>query len=99
MCVIAVSTLLLPATSRDTDFDVEPFRVNLAHEVPHMKALIQNTRLPGTTLYPAAEIEFGIRLDFLRDLQMKWFNDFDWTKQEAALNKYVRHSQFLDRFQ
>ncbi|KAJ7356708.1 Alpha/Beta hydrolase protein [Mycena albidolilacea] len=87
LCVITVSTLFLPATSRDTDFDVQPFRVNLAHEVPHMKALIQNTRLPGTTLYPAADIEFGIRLDFLRDLQMKWLNDFDWTKQEAALNK------------
>ncbi|KAJ7738281.1 Alpha/Beta hydrolase protein [Mycena olivaceomarginata] len=87
MCVISVSTPLLPATSRDTDFDVEPFRVNLAHEVPHMKTLIQNTRLPGTTLYPVVEIEFAIRLDFLRDLQMKWFNDFDWTKQEAALNK------------
>jgi hypothetical protein len=83
-----VSTLFLPAASRNTDFDVQPFRVNLAHEVPHMKALIQNTRLPGTTLYPAADIEFDIRLDFLRDLQMKWLNEFDWTKQEATLNKY-----------
>ncbi|KAJ6519255.1 Alpha/Beta hydrolase protein [Mycena sanguinolenta] len=52
-----------------------------------MKALVQNTRLPTTTLYPAAGIEFGIQLDFLQGLQMEWLNEFNWTKQEATLNE------------
>ncbi|KAF7340154.1 Epoxide hydrolase domain protein [Mycena venus] len=56
-------------------------------KLPHMKALVENTRLPDRTLYPGAGIEFGIKLDFLRDLQAKWLNDYNWTKQEATLNE------------
>jgi hypothetical protein len=39
-------------------------------------------------LYPAAGIDFGIELDFLRELQTKWLDEFDWAKQEAELNEY-----------
>ncbi|KAF7367408.1 Epoxide hydrolase domain protein [Mycena sanguinolenta] len=85
ICLLMVS---LPAMSSDApNLHVEPFRIDLAHELPRMKALVQNTRLPVTALYPAAGIEFGIRLDFLHDLQVEWLNEFNWTKQEAALNE------------
>ncbi|KAJ7239016.1 hypothetical protein B0H12DRAFT_1136588 [Mycena haematopus] len=46
---------------RRPGFHVEPFRIDLAHEIPRMKALVQYTRLPCTTLYPAAGINFGIQ--------------------------------------
>jgi hypothetical protein len=86
---LTMSTFLFPAISGDaTGFNVKPFRVDLGHEVPHMKALVQNTRLPERPLYPAAGIDFGIELDFLRELQTKWLDEFDWAKQEAELNEY-----------
>ncbi|KAJ6569565.1 Alpha/Beta hydrolase protein [Mycena capillaripes] len=90
LCLCAtISTFFLSATGRvDTAvFNVQPFRINLAHEVAHMRALVQNTRLPDKTLYPAVGIDLGIELDFLRDLRTQWLEDYNWTKQEVALNE------------
>ncbi|KAF7340147.1 Epoxide hydrolase domain protein [Mycena venus] len=85
LCLVA---LLFPLSATSSaGFDVQPFRVDLGHEVAHMKALVQNTRLPDKPLYPEASIEFGMELDVLRDLQTKWLNDYDWAKQEATLNE------------
>lgn len=35
--------------------------------------------------------EYGTNLDYLKELADYWVNDFDWRKQEAAIN---RHPQF-----
>ncbi|KAJ7171790.1 Alpha/Beta hydrolase protein [Mycena crocata] len=51
------------ARRNDTTFDVQPFRVDLMPELPHLKILSHNTQLPAKPLYPAADIEFGIELD------------------------------------
>jgi hypothetical protein len=64
-----------------------PFRINLGDRVPHLDELVSKTHLPAKGLYPAAGIEFGIQLDFLRDLQTQWLHEYSWADQEAELNK------------
>jgi hypothetical protein len=88
--------LLLPAACMDlAKFDVKPFRIDLAQELDHLRAVLQTTRLPETALYPAAGLEFGIELDFLRDLRREWLDNFDWAEQEAALNEWDYSFVFL----
>jgi hypothetical protein len=78
-----LSTAVLAAKTGN----VHPFRINLAEGIPHLEALVKNTRLPEKPLYPGAGIEFGVQLDFLRDLQTQWVDGFNWTAQEAELNQ------------
>ncbi|KAJ7629345.1 Alpha/Beta hydrolase protein [Mycena rosella] len=52
--------------------------------------------LSNETLYPTAGIDFGIELDFLRDLQEEWLEDFDWAKQEAALNELSQFTTTIE---
>ncbi|KAJ6573944.1 Alpha/Beta hydrolase protein [Mycena vulgaris] len=75
---------------------MQPFRVDLVQELAHLKLLVQNTRLPNNTLYPAAGIDFGIELDFLRDLQREWVDEFDWLKQEAELNELSQFTATIE---
>ncbi|KAJ6501431.1 Alpha/Beta hydrolase protein [Mycena vitilis] len=86
--LLATSSLFLPCGGLNADgFNVQPFRIDLGHKVAHMKLLVENTRLPDTSLYPTAGIDFGIELDFLRDLRSRWLDHFNWTKQESELNE------------
>ncbi|KAJ7771918.1 hypothetical protein DFH07DRAFT_997561 [Mycena maculata] len=55
-------------------FNVQPFRIDLVQKLGHLKVHLRNTLLPEQTLYPAAGIEFGIELDFLRALQTEWLD-------------------------
>ncbi|KAJ6573917.1 Alpha/Beta hydrolase protein [Mycena vulgaris] len=71
---------------------VHPFRIDLGKGIPHLEALVKNTHLPEKALYPAAGIEFGVELDFLRDLQSQWVGEYDWAKEEAELNKFAHYT-------
>ncbi|KAJ6573954.1 Alpha/Beta hydrolase protein [Mycena vulgaris] len=95
--LLLAAAFVLPAASADTtNFNVQPSRVDLAHELAHLKLLVQNTRLPNNTLYPGAGIEYGIELDFLRDLQKEWLDEFDWLKQEAELNELSQFTATIE---
>ncbi|KAK7064781.1 putative epoxide hydrolase [Favolaschia claudopus] len=67
--------------------EIHPFRIDLSSRISRLELLVKNTELPSNPLYPGAGLEFGLQLDFLRDLQAHWINDFDWAKQEAKLNQ------------
>ncbi|KAJ7171768.1 Alpha/Beta hydrolase protein [Mycena crocata] len=75
---------------------VRPFRIDLGKGIAHLQTLVKNTRLPEKPLYPGAGIEFGIELDFLRDLQTQWVDDYDWSKQEAELNQFAQYTTIIE---
>lgn len=69
------------------DFAVKKFVVNLAHEVPRMLDLANQTRLPVRPEYSGLGSTAGIALDVLKDLQSEWTNQFDWRREEADMNQ------------
>jgi pimeloyl-ACP methyl ester carboxylesterase len=40
--------------------------------------------------------DYGTNLAYLKDLATYWHNDFDWRKQEAALNKFAHFKAEID---
>ena len=65
-------------------FNLRPFTLNLTSEVPHMLDLVNNTRLPDASEYPGASA--GIPLDSLKSLRAEWLTQFDWDKEQLAMN-------------
>ncbi|KAJ7618577.1 Alpha/Beta hydrolase protein [Roridomyces roridus] len=82
-----VGSVLAATTHRTGNFNVKPFKIDLAGEIPHLKSLVNNTRLPETALYPEAGPNSGIELDTLRELSDEWVTSFDWEKEEAEMNR------------
>ncbi|KAJ7873823.1 hypothetical protein B0H14DRAFT_2269052, partial [Mycena olivaceomarginata] len=70
-----------------SNFKLQPFKIDLAGEIPRLKSLLNNTRLPAKTLYSDAGPQKGIELDVLRDLKTEWSTTFDWEAQQAELNQ------------
>ncbi|KAJ7162103.1 Alpha/Beta hydrolase protein [Mycena filopes] len=80
------ATFVASALANDS-FNVQPFEIDLRSELPRMKNLVKNTRLPVKPLDPEAGQEKGIELDFLRELQTEWSTTFNWETQQAELNQ------------
>jgi hypothetical protein len=83
----AAPALGAPAERTDT-LAVKPFVVDLSADVPRMLDLVRHTRLPDHPEYATVGSSAGIALDVLSRLQTEWTHDFDWRREEAALNKY-----------
>jgi len=84
-----VATALRTALAKPA---VQPFRIDLAKGIPHLETLVKNTNLPPKPLYPGAGIDFGIQLDFLRDLKTQWVQGYNWSEQEAELNELAQYT-------
>jgi hypothetical protein len=85
-CLLAVTPFTI-ASDAQKDFDLKPFKIDLTGEIPRLRSLVNNTRLPDKALDPDAGQEKGIELDFLRELQSDWLTNFDWKVQQTELNK------------
>ncbi|KAJ7451854.1 Alpha/Beta hydrolase protein [Mycena galericulata] len=102
--MIAVSSILVApafftaALALNSSFSVKPFRVDLSSEIPRLNALVKNTRLPTTALYPDAGSDKGIELDFLSELQTEWLGSptFDWETQQAELNQFDHYTATIE---
>jgi hypothetical protein len=94
-CLIAIAaTASAEEAVADHKFNVKPFKIDLSGEIPRLKSLVKNTRLPSAALYPDAGQEKGVELDFLRELQTEWLTDYDWEAQQAKLNQFLWISLF-----
>ncbi|KAK7213929.1 hypothetical protein V2G26_021107 [Clonostachys chloroleuca] len=65
---------------------VEPFTVDLSKNVPRMLDLVNNTKLPETSIYSDLGSSAGIDPNVLRELQKQWITDFDWDSEEEQMN-------------
>jgi hypothetical protein len=77
------------ARASNTSFSVQPFPIDLAREIPRLKSLVNNTRLPATALYPNTGPSKGINLERLLNLRTDWLKKYDWEAQQAELNQLV----------
>ncbi|KAJ7766928.1 Alpha/Beta hydrolase protein [Mycena olivaceomarginata] len=76
---------------------VQPFRIDLAKGLPHLESLVKNTNLPSEPLYPDAGEDFGVQLDFLRDLKTQWVEGYNWAEQEAELNQLAQYTTTIGK--
>jgi hypothetical protein len=93
-CLIAIAATASAEEAANHKFNVKPFKIDLSGEIPRLKSLVKNTRLPSAALYPDAGQEKGVELDFLRELQTEWLTNYDWEAQQAKLNQFLWISLF-----
>ncbi|KAF7371189.1 putative epoxide hydrolase [Mycena sanguinolenta] len=86
---------LAAASSINNPFDVTPFTVNLSAEIPRLKSLVKNTRLPTKALYFVGA-DKGIELDVLRQLQTEWATTFDWETQQLEFNQLSHFTAVIE---
>ncbi|CAE6448851.1 unnamed protein product [Rhizoctonia solani] len=67
-------------------YAIKPFKINLGSGVIRMKMLIQQTRLPETSVLGNSGA--GTGLSWLRDRQKDWLERFDWEKEQGKMNRF-----------
>ncbi|KAJ7782358.1 epoxide hydrolase [Mycena maculata] len=80
----------------NNSFNLTPFTIDLTSEIPRLNALMNNTHLPATALYPGVSPDKGIELDFLAELQNEWLEIFDWETQQAELNEFAQYTAVIE---
>jgi hypothetical protein len=77
----------LPNSHSQGNYDLAPFQLNLGSQVPRMLELIKNTQLPAAPEYPGLSSDAGISLSTLKSLRTEWLTQFNWEKEQVAINK------------
>ncbi|CAE6454093.1 unnamed protein product, partial [Rhizoctonia solani] len=67
-------------------YDVNPFEIRLNSEASRMKMLVQQTRLPKTSVL--GDSGSGVDLSWLRARQTDWSENFDWEKEQRKMNQF-----------
>ncbi|KAJ7131762.1 Alpha/Beta hydrolase protein [Mycena crocata] len=93
--LFALLTSTLAGAVKNT-FDLKPFKIDLSGEIPHLKTLLRNTRLPKEALYPDAGPVKGTELNFLRELRTEWLDTYDWEAQQAELNQFNQYTAVIE---
>jgi hypothetical protein len=67
------------------EFNLQPFRIDLAHDASRMLRQVEETDL--SAIFQLADSTAGITLEQLKSLSSQWLSDFDWNKEQTALNE------------
>jgi pimeloyl-ACP methyl ester carboxylesterase len=74
---------------------VEPFRIAVPQsELDDLAERLDRTRWPDAL--PGAGWEYGVPLDYLRELAEHWRHTYDWRHHEAELNRLAQFTTTLD---
>ncbi|KAK1749663.1 Alpha/Beta hydrolase protein [Echria macrotheca] len=76
------------ATPIEKRLSAQPFKVDLSNGVPRTLKLLRENELPDEPEYPSVGSSFGIDLGVLKSLKAQWIKDFDWKKEQDAINKF-----------
>ncbi|KAJ6593146.1 Alpha/Beta hydrolase protein [Mycena capillaripes] len=98
LVLVAVFTAAVATTGANHDsFQVKSFKIDLTAEIPRLKSLVANSRLPAKALYPdGGSGERGIELDVLQELRTDWLTKFDWEAQQAELNIFKQFTAVIE---
>ncbi len=74
---------------------ISPFRVDIREEVlEDLRERLRRTRWPDEV--PGSGWDYGSNLAYVRELVDYWIEEFDWRKQEAAINRYSQYVAEVD---
>jgi epoxide hydrolase len=75
--------------------DVQPFRIDIPQaDVDDLRARLARTRWPDQL--PGAGWQYGIPLDYARDLAEYWRTGYDWRLHERQLNEFPQFTTTID---
>lgn len=67
-----------------------PFAVSFPpSEIDRMLSKVNDTRLPSDPIVPGAAWDYGIDLDWLKQLKATWEKKWSWDETLESINKYV----------
>ena len=76
---------------------IEKFEIKIPEEsLGDLKARLRNTRWPDEV--EGAGWDYGTPLAYLRELVDYWIDDYDWRKEEAALNELPQFHAKIDGY-
>lgn len=74
---------------------ISAFRIEVPEqEIENLRDRLAKTRWPDEL--PDSGWQYGVPLDYLRDLAAYWASGFDWRAQEARLNEYPQFVTTID---
>ena len=81
--------------SATTDAEITPFRVDIPDaQLDDLRERLARTRWPDQL--PGTGWQYGVPLDYLRELARYWHDEYDWRAQEARLNEYPQFTTTID---
>ncbi|KAH8817327.1 Alpha/Beta hydrolase protein [Xylogone sp. PMI_703] len=84
--MLLAGSALASSISGQNNYKLHPFTINLSSGVPRMIQLAKDTRLYNVIESPGDSA--GITSGTLQSLQKEWVQNFNWEKEQKAMNKY-----------
>jgi pimeloyl-ACP methyl ester carboxylesterase len=76
---------------------MQPFQINVSQEIlDDLQTRLANTRWPDEVAKTGWQ--YGADPDYLRQLAQYWQTDFDWQKQQDALNQFANYRTEIDGY-
>jgi pimeloyl-ACP methyl ester carboxylesterase len=78
-----------------TDSDISPFEVAVAQsDLDDLRDRLIRTKWPDEL--DDAGWDYGVPLDYVKDLVSHWIDEFDWREQEALVNAHPQYVTSID---
>jgi pimeloyl-ACP methyl ester carboxylesterase len=79
----------------NTDTEIRPFRIDVPQaDLDDLQARLDRTRWPEEL--PGAGWDYGVTLDYVKELAERWRTSFDWRKVEAQINELPQFTTTID---
>ncbi len=84
-----------PAGAGDGTAPIETFRIDVPEaELEDLRSRLEHTRWPDEL--PGTGWDYGVPLDYVRELVDHWRTGYNWREQEARLNAFEQHRTTID---
>jgi len=85
----------VPVDGAPGDDSIRPFRIDVPQSaLDDLKDRLARTRWPDEL--PGVGWDYGVPMDYLRDLAEHWRTSYDWRAQEARLNAHPQFTTTID---
>jgi pimeloyl-ACP methyl ester carboxylesterase len=75
--------------------DIQPFRISIPQaDLDDLRDRLARTRWPEEL--PGVGWDYGVPLDYIKEIASYWRTDYDWRAQEARLNSLPQYSTVID---
>ena len=75
--------------------DIRPFEIAVSDsEIEDLKQRLRLTRWPDQI--PGTDWRYGAQTEYIQSVCDYWLNEYDWRKQEAALNRFPQYKTDID---
>ena len=82
-------------TVADRSDELRPFRIDIPQaDLDDLRDRLARTRWPDEL--PGVGGDYGVRLDYVKELAERWHTSYDWRSWESRLNQYPQFTTSID---